>query len=985
MMSSSDSYQVANSGVYVSSDSIPNIINIKEISVHGVPASKSLGTVVTVQCQSQLRSLRTPKFDGKKGDLHRWMADFEIRPSSLSESITFKLIRPHTLRKDKTLATVVFRAEELVDKGQEIKKDMHLVDSSLSGSTVISLLVTVDAGNVPTPTIGDRKESIDNLETGIQEIRVRSEAIGKIIEPAEPLLQVLNGLAELHPIAQAAWLSVSGIYQVVKSQYSKDQAIISLYEMMMEAYAMATQNDGLNQHGDFSDIFNELVRQTQECRIFLSKYIHKGRLLQAMDLKAQTDVKRHTKAFEDLKGRLTDTQANVTLVSVMNIRNGMSLLEIDVKLRRLKPPVRSPEPQARCLRGTRRTSLATIQEWALEGDQSILWLSGVAGSGKSSLMGTLYAMTREMGHNNRLGAYIRFDRALYTDPRHFVRELAYQLAEFDDRLGQAIARAVVRCSRIPVGLEEQLDEYVQRPLQSVKQMHDEGPIFILVDGLDESARDTSTTDFRAQLLSLFEGSEWFKRFPFLRIAIASRPEEDIKEALLQHDHILHLPLDITSSETQSDIAYFLSIKFSEPRFRVLNQEQRSRAVEELSLRASGLFIWAATVVKFISDDVKSRLNAFLETQKPQNAPQALRILYETALDSLVSEGDEDIRDSIRIVLGLILATRVVETYWWVPCTTSMLEVFVHNWGASPSKEVDVKSIVEKLGSVLIEDDNFGLRLMHKSFDEFLSTSTSSWYIDVEEHLANMAYATISCVLYHIEKPDMEVKEAYIFLKDLQYATSYWLIFYERTGVHKVLSSPALYHLLRRMLQRCLLRTICAPFSFSFLTCISKSRYFVELASQTELGDRDPFFWTLLSHAYDFAFRLVDTAGKPSLETFFTYKCQHHSKELRELGAEGQTVVTFEINNIYVSVLVQMADGNTSWDKITEILQKKPLPPVVCLNPEDASTEIRFEYRRSGEVITEELKNNNSQQGSEAMKPNTQLASDSLEDRINEIA
>uniref|UniRef100_A0A0W0F2Z7 Nephrocystin 3-like N-terminal domain-containing protein n=1 Tax=Moniliophthora roreri TaxID=221103 RepID=A0A0W0F2Z7_MONRR len=924
-MSSSDSYQVANSGsVYVSSDSIPNIINIKEISVHGVPASKSLGTVVTVQCQSQLRSLRTPKFDGKKGDLHRWMADFEIRPSSLSESITFKLIRPHTLRKDKTLATVVFRAEELVDKGQEIKKDMHLVDSSLSGSTVISLLVTVDAGNVPTPTIGDRKESIDNLETGIQEIRVRSEAIGKIIEPAEPLLQVLNGLAELHPIAQAAWLSVSGIYQVVKSQYSKDQAIISLYEMMMEAYAMATQNDGLNQHGDFSDIFNELVRQTQEC-------------------------------------------------------------QIDVKLRRLKPPVRSPEPQARCLRGTRRTSLATIQEWALEGDQSILWLSGVAGSGKSSLMGTLYAMTREMGHNNRLGAYIRFDRALYTDPRHFVRELAYQLAEFDDRLGQAIARAVVRCSRIPVGLEEQLDEYVQRPLQSVKQMHDEGPIFILVDGLDESARDTSTTDFRAQLLSLFEGSEWFKRFPFLRIAIASRPEEDIKEALLQHDHILHLPLDITSSETQSDIAYFLSIKFSEPRFRVLNQEQRSRAVEELSLRASGLFIWAATVVKFISDDVKSRLNAFLETQKPQNAPQALRILYETALDSLVSEGDEDIRDSIRIVLGLILATRVVETYWWVPCTTSMLEVFVHNWGASPSKEVDVKSIVEKLGSVLIEDDNFGLRLMHKSFDEFLSTSTSSWYIDVEEHLANMAYATISCVLYHIEKPDMEVKEAYIFLKDLQYATSYWLIFYERTGVHKVLSSPALYHLLRRMLQRCLLRTICAPFSFSFLTCISKSRYFVELASQTELGDRDPFFWTLLSHAYDFAFRLVDTAGKPSLETFFTYKCQHHSKELRELGAEGQTVVTFEINNIYVSVLVQMADGNTSWDKITEILQKKPLPPVVCLNPEDASTEIRFEYRRSGEVITEELKNNNSQQGSEAMKPNTQLASDSLEDRINEIA
>ncbi|THU97980.1 hypothetical protein K435DRAFT_589840, partial [Dendrothele bispora CBS 962.96] len=74
--------------------------------------------------------------------------------------------------------------------------------------------------------------------------------------------------------------------------------------------------------------------------------------------------------------------------------------------------------------GTRRATIRKIMNWMVLGEESIFWLFGVAGSGKSSLMGTLHNMFVDMGFKSRLAAFIRFDRNYYNDASMFIRTLA---------------------------------------------------------------------------------------------------------------------------------------------------------------------------------------------------------------------------------------------------------------------------------------------------------------------------------------------------------------------------------------------------------------------------------------------------------------------------------------------------------------------------------------------------------------------------------
>ncbi|EEB97295.1 hypothetical protein MPER_03422 [Moniliophthora perniciosa FA553] len=84
--------------------------------------------------------------------------------------------------------------------------------------------------------------------------------------------------------------------------------------------------------------------------------------------------------------------------------------------------------------GTRRDSVKNIIDWIFRGDESesVLWISGIAGVGKSSLIGTLHNTLADLGFSSRLAAFIRFDRSDYNDARHFISSLAYFLANFDE-------------------------------------------------------------------------------------------------------------------------------------------------------------------------------------------------------------------------------------------------------------------------------------------------------------------------------------------------------------------------------------------------------------------------------------------------------------------------------------------------------------------------------------------------------------------------
>ncbi|KDQ61258.1 hypothetical protein JAAARDRAFT_123999, partial [Jaapia argillacea MUCL 33604] len=196
---------------------------------------------------------------------------------------------------------------------------------------------------------------------------------------------------------------------------------------------------------------------------------------------------------------------------------------MDLILSRLNPH-RAITRRDPCLPGTRTREIVAVISWIAKQSNEIFWLRGLAGTGKSALASTIAEHCRAMGEHGRLGAFIRFDRAEMNDPFRVIPTLAYKLASFDDRLGILIADVIKKVPDIvDRSLQEQFTRLVTGPLSIIADdLLDEGPIVVLLDGLDECG----TPGRRGELLAVLARG-FGDNLPFIRLIVTSRPEPDI--------------------------------------------------------------------------------------------------------------------------------------------------------------------------------------------------------------------------------------------------------------------------------------------------------------------------------------------------------------------------------------------------------------------------------------------------------------------------
>ncbi|PBK89102.1 hypothetical protein ARMGADRAFT_936723, partial [Armillaria gallica] len=305
--------------------------------------------------------------------------------------------------------------------------------------------------------------------------------------------------------------------------------------------------------------------------------------------------------------------------------------------------------------GTRKETIKYLLTWITDCDDSVLWCSGLAGTGKSSLVGTLHnRLCLDMSRRSRLATFIRYDRTSYRDSSGLITSIAYSLGMFDHRIGNAIAQALTAspaAAKFPASEScTQFRILVQDPLKMISELQDEGPLVVIIDGLDES-------DVSKELLEVLANG-FGPELSFMRLIISSRPEDKIARVFKDHPHLHRYPLDTSSAEVKQDIWHFIQQRFaSVDDERVWGTHNKEDVITSLAERASGLFIWAVTVCSFLCGlPCLRRLNVLLETTIPANATAALTILYRTALDTIVSEvtgEDEDVRQYIRAVLGAL--------------------------------------------------------------------------------------------------------------------------------------------------------------------------------------------------------------------------------------------------------------------------------------------------------------------------------------------
>ncbi len=285
-------------------------------------------------------------------------------------------------------------------------------------------------------------------------------------------------------------------------------------------------------------------------------------------------------------------------------------------------------------------------------NRSIFWLNGPFGNGKSAIMQTI---SDELHQDSRLShlfaASFFFGRGMdgRDKAEYLIPTIAYQIAVNNPRMRKLIDKALTQDHFILTkSIDAQLRYLITNPLHEVTCDPSPSGRFhsptVIIDGLDEC----DGRDFQRQILDAISTAV-FTNHIRLRFLIASRPEPQISETFRTQpldQHHYHITLD---NDCREELKQFLRSKFDEMckrRLDLMSVEHpwpSEEDLETLAYRASGQFLYANTVVRFIDSDMAHPTHqlALILQRRSENvaAFSSMDDLYTQILDSCYCQGN----------------------------------------------------------------------------------------------------------------------------------------------------------------------------------------------------------------------------------------------------------------------------------------------------------------------------------------------------------
>jgi hypothetical protein len=387
-----------------------------------------------------------------------------------------------------------------------------------------------------------------------------------------------------------------------------------------------------------------------------------------------------------------------------------------------------------CTPGTRVHVLDDITRWtndASSKDQTVYWLFGPAGSGKSTIAFTIarrFEFATDADDITVLGANFfcsrKFEETRYAN--YIVRTIVYQLA-----LGcKPFAAALSKSGKFHIihhDVQAQLEHLLIKPWKDSENDRLADPstqnYLIVIDALDE-IDGKGGSKFLQDLLSVINKH----RLRGLKFFATSRPDPDLVIHLesfedKQFCHLEQVPIE----EVQADIATYL---YASLPYFVGHIE-----MEMLAAQAAGSFIYAATVVKYLED-----------YQPPEQYQLLVELLsrsdlavLETSLDETLLLDDlylQILRDAFRIFRQDHRAVRLQFLYTFLCAAERISPSIVVDllFPLNDSYTMIADDVLRRLHAVLYTEHDKVL-WYHKSFPDFLFDRTRSkdFWCDVNEH------------------------------------------------------------------------------------------------------------------------------------------------------------------------------------------------------------------------------------------------------------
>jgi hypothetical protein len=377
-----------------------------------------------------------------------------------------------------------------------------------------------------------------------------------------------------------------------------------------------------------------------------------------------------------------------------------------------------------CTEGTREEILKDIISWAddISADSPpVFWLTGQAGSGKTTIAYTIsqhfdrLEKTERTGRHTVLGGSFHCSRQFEETRRqiHIIPTLAYELA----RKSRSYRHALHEADKFDSvdKLTEQMEDLLVGPWQqSESRRHMElPPYLIVVDALDEVEAEGGSI-FLQWLLETINR----RRLRGLKFLVTSRPDPRVAELCesFSSEAVYRLQ-DVSIEHVGSDITKYLESKL--PKFA---GKPELKTMEQL---ADGLFISAATVVRYLTprqrmaeSEQRSLLNKLHDRQSflPSGARRPLLIdeLYQQIMhDAFSGLDDDDLFNSRLQILHTFLCT-------FERTSTSLAAALL-----SESHET-VIALLNSLHAVLYSKDDQVL-WYHASFPDFIFSQTRSTF------------------------------------------------------------------------------------------------------------------------------------------------------------------------------------------------------------------------------------------------------------------
>jgi hypothetical protein len=364
---------------------------------------------------------------------------------------------------------------------------------------------------------------------------------------------------------------------------------------------------------------------------------------------------------------------------------------------------------APCLEGTREQLISNIFTWFNNTDPSgehVFWLNGLAGTGKSAVARTVADHAKEQG---RLAATFFFSRNTVATraPSAIIPTIVYQLALCLPSIRPLVCAALksdpdVR-SRGVAAQARTLLEPLSRTAIS------DGPFLVVLDALDECYMENGRQggDAVPKLL------DKFKSLGSIKFLITSRDEGPIRRIFdaFKSKVALH---DIEKTIVQSDIQHYLEHSFAEVACDRKLAPPFPPAIDlgELVRRAGSLFVYAATVAKWISDPDDQPLVRLQQVlAKDEDEVTYQHKFLDDMYSEILAQAAKTSRNPRKHEYALknVISTVVLLQE---PVCASALAVLA-------GEKDRTSGLLSLLSAVLLVDESAPVRLFHPSFPEFI--------------------------------------------------------------------------------------------------------------------------------------------------------------------------------------------------------------------------------------------------------------------------